>query len=170
MMALIFARSVGSSLPSRPTFSLICHDTAYGTNFSISAYGSPERRLPISRMQPNQSDPTASITRMVSAAVLRKSLCCWSPTITPCCWPNAAHSLKSATIHFSVSSKLCPVGGAPPEKTRITGAPSLLATTIQSFTIRTSLLRAVSSATAKLLRTPVPLMATPLTKAVRFRL
>ena len=53
---------------------------------------------------------------------------------------------------------------------RTTVAPSFAATSIQFFTIPTSRWRAAGSATAKSLRTPVPLMVTPLRKARLFSL
>ena len=56
-------------------------------------------------------------------------------------------------------------GGTPrPVKTRMTDAPSAAATSIHSFTIATSLLRAAASGTAKSFRTPVPKMVTPFRK------
>ena len=76
-------------------------------------------------------------------------------------------------IRASASSKVWPLGPCPHagEDTRnYRRAPNLLATSIQSFTIRTSRLRASASATAKSLRTPVPLICTPFRKAVFLKL
>src|ERR1017187_10746619 len=78
---------------------------------------------------------------MVCSAVFKKSLWFCRPRMTPYWRPQAAHSLKSAAIQESTLSRVWPSGRLAPEKTRITGAPSLEAITVQSFTSCTSCFR-----------------------------
>src|SRR5664280_3243086 len=92
---------------------------------------------------------------MVCSAVFKKSLWFCRPRITPYCRPQAAHSLRSAAIQVSTLSRVWRSGTLAPEKTRITGAPNLEATTVQSFTSCTSCFRRAASGRLKSLRTPV---------------
>src|ERR1017187_8255549 len=107
---------------------------------------------------------------MVCSAVFKTSLWFCRPRMTPYWRPQAAHSLKSAAIQESTLSRVWPSGRLAPEKTRITGAPSLEATTVQSFTSCTSCFRRGGGGGGGLLRTPVLLRVTPLRYAFFLRL